>query len=647
MSTYLSHVNSVNLRDLLRLIALVIAGSDYTRDPVLNQSSHHYQIALGLLRDVSDYFNEQSDAFGRVLCERHRVEHTGKNCYTIIIDTILHQKTDEASFFSRAHRRALRVAHNLVRDPDSGVWIFYPGRLLHWNVANSVIDGGACADALATFYEAFEHRLSPADKELLLDVLWRHVDTYLKIACVEKEVNNQRLWGATGVAAAYRLHRESSWRDAVIASIQRSLAEQNADGSFPYHSYVEDYGIHPGARDVSAYYHSRHVAFMLRALEALDVPLDNYLDPIRRAVDFLCAIYRPNGIKEITFDGKRWYWNSPYEVASNPFDIFALARVGSLLGEPFYAAWSARSLEQLAEHQLPDGGISSHRGPQWNFQCRIFWNGHMGWLARALDYLPDQTLCREPRSAFFPDAGVARLESRGVCALMRTNKQPANNYWGASLGGGPVYVSTPDAKWANVLSQGAWYRPSPPHIFARSTGRILPTFDLTFFRDEMWSLRDLRALVYKARLALFRARRPKEALRVIFKDIIQPVLWFLIPRNRLYSTQWATNASSQWKDNVLTLRLRPSTPGGRALPTVEVERTFRVNDGHLQCEDVVTVDSSVSMFWIELGSHLRTLKSSIAPARRRGGRIAFAPASAGQSSVRLTYTIEATGGRSD
>ena len=117
--------------------------------------SNFPEYKIKLLKGVSDYFGNQTESSGKLICPKHGVEHTGKNCYSIFIDAKLFQITQDEIFFQRARLRALRTVANLCRDPDFNYWIFYPGRLDGNNMSNSVIDGGACVDSLVHFLDVF------------------------------------------------------------------------------------------------------------------------------------------------------------------------------------------------------------------------------------------------------------------------------------------------------------------------------------------------------------------------------------------------------------------------------------------------------------------------------------------------------------
>jgi hypothetical protein len=378
---------------------------------------------IGFLRGISDYFWQQTAPDGSLVCPKHKVEHTGKNVYAALIDAKLHRLIGDEQYFERARRRVMRTVEKLGRDPEHGAWIFFPGRWAERNMANSVIDGGACADVLCTFYLQYRDALSAEESKQILDAVYKHADTYLRNASVEKAVTNRRLWGATGLAAAWRVFGEPSWREAVLTSITRSLNEQNADGSFFYYPHATEYSPYLAVHDLAPYYHSRHMAFAYYALEQISEPLESYADALRRGIEFLLAITHPNGVKEMRLETKRWYWESDYEVASNPFD-YALLKAYEHTGEARFLHYATLAYRQLVRHQLKDGGMTSHIGVQHNVQCRVFWNGHVAWAARVIERVPDDLVPEETESSegtcywYFPDAGLVRMETTRSVAIV-------------------------------------------------------------------------------------------------------------------------------------------------------------------------------------------------------------------------------------
>lgn len=331
-----------------------------------------------------------------------------------------------------------------------GDFIFYPGRLGKYNMSNSVIDSGACSDVLASFYLAFQTKLTSQEKEQIKEAVFKNCSSYLIKASVDKEITNQRLWGSTGLASAYKAFGEQSWQEACLKSIGKSLSEMWPDGSFPYHPNWQKYGLPQAANDITPYYHSRCIAFIFYALENFGQNFEPYREKLVNAADLLCAMYRPDGIKVIELESKRWYWNSPYEIASNAFDVYALVKTYQLTGRLKYLYYAQKSLNQILKHQLKDGGITSHLGSsQYNFQCRVFWNSHLAWLVRAIEAMPDlwQKQAAETNEGWpaqilpkakivagwqeFPQAGFKKFKNEQECSIIQTKTKSPTLMWGS------------------------------------------------------------------------------------------------------------------------------------------------------------------------------------------------------------------------
>ena len=282
---------------------------------------------LEALARVSDYMHGASAATGELVCSEHGIDHTGRSARSIIIDCFLYATTGDPQYLNRAESRAATIASRLTQDPDYGTWIYHPGRLHPANNSNNVIDSGECTDALSTLILRFGNEITPDLRDLALEAITRNCQSYLLNAVVSKEVTNQRLWGAAGLAAAFNVTGDSSWKTAVIKSVERSIDDQNPDGSFPYHPCPSRFGIHEGAAGVSVYYQSRVLAFTAYAL-SLCGELETFRRPLQAGLDFLRAASMPSGYKPLAIESKRWFWAGDMEAGSHPYDVYALAVLG-------------------------------------------------------------------------------------------------------------------------------------------------------------------------------------------------------------------------------------------------------------------------------------------------------------------------------
>lgn len=392
------------------------------------------------------------DADGRIVCPEHRVEHSGKNAGAIVIATRLIELGvgDRDALKALAVEQGRRLVANLEREGDSPCHTFRPGWHDPYNCSNSVIDGGACSDALATLVRALGPELEAADRDAFRHASVLHARTYLRYAVLDKGVPAQRAWGLTGLAGAWALERDEVLEAAALEAVGALEAIQHPDGSYPYHP-LEWGAEHPGASDVSSYYQSRVTAFLMFALETLGRdPTDGlFRRPLLASLAFVEALVGPDGRKVGLVEAKPWYWGATYEVASHPFDVFALARGARLFDRPRLAHAALRSFRAWVDHLGPDGRPSSHRpgpGRGRSYQCPVFWAGHASWLARAAEDL-EAALGRaaEPaRSgpglelaiAHFPDASLVRLEDDRVVAWIRGRRPAFNVHHGSPHGAG-------------------------------------------------------------------------------------------------------------------------------------------------------------------------------------------------------------------
>ncbi len=405
------------------------------------------------LQRVLGWMLEHADPkTGALICRQHGIEHTGKSAGAVVLATELARFAPEADrdrLFEVARAQCGRIAGRLEREGDSACFTFRPGRHDPYNCSNSVIDGGACSDALATFVLAFGDRLPAEERERLAHASVLHAQTYLRYAIVDKGVPAQCAWAMTGAAQAYRLSGHEVLRYACVVGEQRIAGRQRRDGSFPYHP--EDWGAaHPGAGDASAYYQSRVTAFMAFALEAaLGSEAGAAADAsAAEAFDFLHGLAGPDGIKVGSVEAKPWYWGAEYEVASHPFDIAAFAAEwrrtrAPRAAEAMRASWRSwlSHLKANGEPQSHLPGLHGERARSNSYQCPFFWAAHACWIARSIPELAD-ALASEVRDPappsgwrHFPDVDLARLDTDDVVAWVRGARPTGNRSHGSPAGG--------------------------------------------------------------------------------------------------------------------------------------------------------------------------------------------------------------------
>ena len=406
------------------------------------------------LERVLQWLASLRDAQGRIVCPDHKVEHSGKNAGAIVLATRLIELGvgQRAALLELAVEQGRRLVANLKREGTSPCHTFRPGWHDPYNCSNSVIDGGACSDALATLVRSLGAELDAADREAFQHASLLHARTYLRYAVLDKGIPAQRAWGLTGLAHANALEQDDVLEQAALEAVGVLEGIQHEDGSYPYHP-LEWGAEHPGASDVSSFYQSRVTAFLLFALEALGRdPTDAlFRRPLLAGLGFLEALQGPDGLKVGLVEAKPWYWGANYEVASHPFDVFALARGARIFDRPRLARAALRAFDAWVEHLAPDGRPHSHRpgpGRGRSYQCPVFWAGHALWLARAAEDL-EAAFERAPEperagrglelaTAYFQNASLARLEDDRVVAWIRGRRPGVNVHHGSPHGAGLV-----------------------------------------------------------------------------------------------------------------------------------------------------------------------------------------------------------------
>jgi hypothetical protein len=543
------------------------------------------------LRRTAGWLASLRDGQGRIVCPEHRLEHTGKSACAAILFARLAAVDGRAEHWrGLAIEQGRRLVANLRREGTSPCHTFWPGRHDPFNNSNHVIDGGSCSDALAELALTFGAGLPEDDRKAFAEASVLHARTYLRYAVLDKGIPAQRAWGLTGLAGAFALGADPELERAGIEAVGGLEAIQNPDGSFPYHP-LEWGAEHPGSADASAFYQSRVTAFTLFGLERLgrDCRAAPFAPPLVRGLEFLEALQGPDGIKVGLVEAKPWYWGAAYEVASHPFDVFALARGGAVFGRRRFARAALRAHRAWARHLGSDGRPASHAdapGRGTSYQCPLFWAAHACWAARALPELerelaqggddgpqPPGAGAIDLRVLHFKSVDLARVEDGSVVAWIRGARPPYNVHHGSPHGGGLLRaVRKPDGA---ELVQRLRLAASQEGEWSASAGA--PRL------GRGWSHggRELRFALWLARHQR-RTRRPgapwSEPLRVLRRGVLD----FASPRA---SSAFPTDAGLELRDDGVRIGSRLAWRGGEPVPKTAVERLFTLDGAGLLVRD--------------------------------------------------------------
>jgi hypothetical protein len=543
------------------------------------------------LRRTLRWLASLRDRDGRILCPEHKVEHTGKSAYAIVsaCELLALEFGRDADFLRElALGQARRLLANLVREGDSPCHTFRPGWHDPFNCSNSIIDGGACSDALVHLVRSLGPAL-PADERQRFEAASRlHARTYLRYAVLDKGIPAQRAWGLTGLAAACSLGRDEDLERAAIEAVGALEGIQHEDGSYPYHP-IEWGAEHPGASDVSAFYQSRATGFLFHSLALLgrDPADPTFRGPLERGLEFLLALQAPDGTKCGLVEAKPWYWGANYEVASHPFDVHALLRGWRLFGRDAHADAAVRAFRAWAAHLLPSGEPRSHLpgpGRGRSYQCPLFWSAHAAWILRAARDL-EAAMAKTPdassggrtsidlRVRWFPQAGLARLEDARAIAWIRGKRPAANVHHGSPHGAGLLRVFDKRAG-ADVLDR-CRFQGDGEGEWSGSSG--------TFSLPRGWhaNASELRFSLWLARVHA-RARRFGSAVLAPAVVLRDGVLAFASPR--VSSAFDLAPEVEVHGDGVVVRSALAHRDGSRAAGSA-LRRSFRVDGDGVEVED--------------------------------------------------------------
>jgi hypothetical protein len=596
----------------------------------MNKQLEHF------FRGVSNFFEYHTADNHISLCPKHRVEHSGKTTYSILIDLALYESSKEEEFFVRAKKRALHIANQLMLDPDSQDWVYWPGRLSKWNMSNSVIDSGACTDTLAQLLLRYPERLSGEEKKKLEHAVVQNAETYLTHASIEKRHTNQRLWGATGLASAYALIKKESWKQAVLKSVEDSLAEMLEDGTFPYVTRYTEGGTGEAICDTTTYYHSRHIAFMWHALEQVGELTNEYIERMSAAVELLMGMYQKDGIKSLSLETKRWYFQSDYEVASHSYDVYVFAKYYAHTKDLKYRDYAEVSLSQLVKHATgKDGEIIDNEKGEINFQCPFFWNSHTAWLARIYQEIDSMDI-QNTRSiahshiTFFPSSEILNVSKDQYACIIRGRKKLSTVQWGPKAGGGSlIYFGSKRKQYHNSVLHKEWECEPPLNFSTRDVRKL----SLSYFKKY---LHDYRMQVFHSKVE-FRAGR----ITVGFMRLVA-VLKKMYVQDSVYSTAFSTNPKLVFdeKRQQATFETAITTREGVGLKGCRVRRMYTFLDDRVKVKEEVemTDTSSLQKLTYRLVPECENVNVETTGLwKRKGDRIVF-PLHISQN-ISITYTL--------
>lgn len=568
-------------------------------DAVLHESAERSCPEPGLprfidrLQRISSYFESYGKSRGGSLaCYKHyRVTHYGMLAYLLPINGFLFRRTENEEYLHRALSMLGRLGGQLRL--DQGQYVFYPGRLNKHNASNNAIDSGAVTDSLACWYKGFAEVTPTAQLEFIRDACSKVAGTYLRFA--RGKVTNQALWAMTGLASVHAfVEPREEYRAACIACLEQSFRDQNEDGSFPYLPFRLGGQDSPSLHDVSGFYHSRHVSFLLDVADKIDYPIDGReRDRLIAAADFLCALYRPDGSKSLEIEAKHWYWlgDGGREWASAPFDYHALSECYRRWRQPRHLRALRHAAANFLESCDEDGSVRT-RPHDRDFQCTHFWSAHAAWVAKALDaYVPN--FPEQPSAEAFSydgeQSGVVCRHDARLSLQLRARKYPLTPLFGGYATGVTWLSLERMGRNRDLLPRRRWSFDAPGEAFQLPLSGLLKELVVKGSRGLLRSRGENRfalALIYHKVLV----GRFDQASYLLRELILRRNLLTLAP---IYSSFWSLESEWSFDGSLLRLGSRMSRADGSS-------------DGGAWCEKHLTEDGNAVEVRLRLDNGLRS-----------------------------------------
>lgn len=300
---------------------------------------------------------------------------------------------------SEEWRRKAKVVEDdlypTVRKNPSGDTIIFPGLYHRRNYSTNAIDCGVFVDSFFDFAE-----LCAGDTRLLESKVYDVSNDYiLKKLASRKDVHDQYLWAATGLARFLHSNEKSAkapiYREALEDVLDFWVRHHEKSG---YSPYMES---DPFMGGLTPYYFSRRIAFSWYILEKAKLHRPDIEKKLVQSTRFFATLFRPDGVKEMRLEAKRYYFSGPYEAASHPFDIYIFSKAHMYTNDELWLDLASVSLRRLMEVQAKDGGIRSRRdedGGIRDWQCDTMRTGHLAWLTRVSDDFLIKISNRNPAS---------------------------------------------------------------------------------------------------------------------------------------------------------------------------------------------------------------------------------------------------------
>ena len=368
-------------------------------------------------------------------CKAHGLVHNGRLSYALLMFTHRQEGRDAIDQTSE-ELFAYLIAQ--IHNDSRGLYL-KPGTRVRENFSTDAIDIGILIDAFSEYSR--KKSISPIDFKKVKCL----VDTTLVFLVEKSQIHNQRLWATLGLANFSMLSQVSShdrqrYQKLVLKSINNWVSTIHSDGFSPY------FEKNPQLSGHSPYYHSRCIAFTLKALEIMNCPLTDYQkSQLIHAVNYMVLALSSSFERNGNLDSKRYYFLTGQEYASLVFDLYVLekaCKIGLINANelPFEGGFLRNYLQKIITTLKY---TNSDKG-NLNWQCDYMGVSYLAWLSRIdFDYL--STLSkdndsrhpnRQPLSPVNQYSSLYKFQNPlGVDFHLITKKSPINFYGGGLQSG--------------------------------------------------------------------------------------------------------------------------------------------------------------------------------------------------------------------
>ncbi len=368
-------------------------------------------------------------------CKAHGLVHNGRLSYALLMFT---QWQEGRVPVDQSSEELFAYLIAQIQIDSKGLYL-RPGTRVRENFSTDAIDIGILIDAFSEYSR--KQSISPIDFKKVKSL----VDTTLVFLVERSQIHNQRLWATLGLANFSMLSEVSSrdrekYQRLVFKSINNWMNTIHPDGFSPY------FEKNPQLSGHSPYYHSRCVAFTLKALEIMNCPLTDYQkSQLSHAVNYMVLALSSSFERNGNLDSKRYYFLTGQEYPSLIFDLYVLenaCKIGLInVNElPFEGDFLRNYLKKIIT-TLKDA--NSDKG-NLNWQCDYMGVSYLAWISRIdFDYLSTLSKendsrhpIRQPLSPVNQYSSLYKIQNPlGVDFHLITKKSPINFYGGGLQSG--------------------------------------------------------------------------------------------------------------------------------------------------------------------------------------------------------------------